>query len=131
MRALIFILAVSFAALTGAPAVAQEGHPLKGSWIGTWSNNKLHGNDVLVVMNWNGKEITGVINPGTDDIAFKSAALDPDKWTVRIEADAKSKAGAVTYVIEGKIENLAMHNRTIVGTWKSSQGSGTFNIQRQ
>ena len=131
MRALIFILAVSFAALSGAPAVAQEGHPLKGSWIGTWANNKLHGNDVLVIMNWNGKQITGMINPGTDDIAFKTATLDPDKWTVRIEADAKSKAGTVSYVIEGKLENLAMHNRSIVGTWKSSQGSGAFTIQRQ
>src|SRR5688572_15989029 len=112
MRALIFILAVSFATLIGAPAMAQEGHPAKGSWIGTWANNKLHGNDVLIVMNWDGKAITGVINPGTDDIAFKSATLDPDKWTIRIEADAKSKAGAVSYVIEGKFENLAMHNRT-------------------
>ena len=131
MRALIFVLAVSFAALTGAPAVAQEGHPLKGSWIGTWANNKLHGNDVLVIMNWDGKQITGMINPGTDDIPFKSATLDPDKWTLRIEADSKSKAGTVSYVIEGKLENLAMHNRSIVGTWKSSQGSGAFNIQRQ
>ena len=132
MRALIFVLALSCAALAGAPAEAQEGHPLKGSWIGTWANNKLLGNDVLVVMNWNGKAITGVINPGTDDIQFKSATLDPDKWTVRIEAEApKTKAGAVTFVIEGKLENLAMHNRSIVGTWKSSQGSGAFNIQRQ
>ena len=131
MRALIFILALSFSALAGAPAVAQEGHPLKGSWIGTWANNKLLGNDVLVVMSWDGKAITGTINPGTDDIPFKTATLDPDKWTVRIEADAKTKAGVVTYTIEGKLENLAMHNRSIAGTWKSSQGSGAFNIQRQ
>ena len=131
MRALIFVVALSCVALAGAPAVAQEGHPLKGSWIGTWANNKLHGNDVLVVMNWDGKAITGIINPGTDDIPFKTATLDPEKWTVRIEADAKSKAGAVSYVIEGKLENLAMHNRSIVGTWKSQQGSGTFTIQRQ
>jgi hypothetical protein len=131
MRALIFVLALSCAALTGAPAEAQEGHPLKGSWIGTWANNKLLGNDVLVVMNWDGKTISGVINPGTDDIPFKSATLDPDKWTVRIEADAKTKAGVMPIVIEGKLENLAMHNRSIVGTWKSSQGSGAFSIQRQ
>jgi hypothetical protein len=131
MRALIFIVALSFVALAGAPAVAQEGHPLKGSWIGTWANNKLHGNDVLLVMSWDGKAITGVINPGTDDIRFKTATLDPEKWTVHIEADAKSKAGTVTYVLDGKIENLAMHNRTIVGTWKSQQGSGALNIQRQ
>jgi len=131
MRALIFVVALSFVALAGAPALAQEGHPVKGSWIGTWANNKLHGNDVLVIMSWDGKAITGTINPGTDDIPIKSATLDPDKWTIRIEADAKSKAGVVTYVIEGKFENLALHNRSIVGTWKSSQGSGAFNIQRQ
>jgi hypothetical protein len=130
MRALIFVVALSCAALAGAPAEAQEGHPLKGSWIGTWANNKLHGNDVLVIMNWDGKAITGIINPGTDDISFKTATLDPEKWTVRIEADAKGKA-PVTYVIEGKLENLAMHNRSIVGTWKSQQGSGAFTIQRQ
>src|ERR671925_695298 len=104
MRALIFVVSLSFVALAGAPAVAQEVHPLKGSWIGTWANNKLHGNDVLVVMNWNGKQITGMINPGTDDIPFKTATLDPDKWTVHIEADAKSKAGVVTYVIDAKLE---------------------------
>jgi hypothetical protein len=50
---------------------------------------------------------------------------------VRFEADAKDKQGAVSYVIEGKIENLAMHNRHIAGTWKSQRGSGPFRIQRQ
>ena len=130
MRALTFVLTLVLVALAGGAAVAQEGHPLKGSWIGTWSGNKVHGDDVLFVLNWDGKAITGMINPGTDNIAIKSATLDPDKWTVRIEADAKGKA-PVTYVIEGKLENLAMHNRSIVGTWKSQQGSGAFTIQRQ
>ena len=131
MRALIFVLTFSLAALAGGSAVAQEGHPMKGSWIGSWAGNKTHGNDVLLVMNWDGKAITGVINPGTDDIAIKAATLDADKWTIRIEADAKDKQGVVNYVIDGKIENLAMHNRTISGTWKSQRGSGAFRIQRQ
>jgi hypothetical protein len=131
MRALIFVLTLSLVALAGGAAVAQEGHPIKGSWIGSWTGNKAHGDDVLFVMNWDGKAITGVINPGTDDIAIKSVTLDPDKWTVRIEADAKDKAGAISYVIDGKIENLAMHNRSIAGTWKSQRGSGAFRIQRQ
>ena len=131
MRAMIFVLAFSLVALAGGAAVAQEGHPLKGSWIGTWTGNKTHGDDVLVVLNWDGKAITGMINPGTDNIAIKAATLDPDKWTVRFEADAKDKQGAVAYVIDGKIENLAMHNRVIAGTWKSQRGSGAFRIQRQ
>ena len=131
MRALIFVLTLSLVALAGGAAVAQEGHPLKGSWIGTWSGNKVHGDDVLLVLNWDGKAITGIINPGTDDMAIKAATLDADKWTVHLEADAKDKAGAISYVIDGKIENLAMHNRFITGTWKSQRGSGAFRIQRQ
>jgi hypothetical protein len=131
MRALIFVLTLSLVALSGGAAVAQEGHPLKGSWIGTWSANKVHGNDVLLIMNWDGKAVTGIINPGTDDITIKSVTLDPDKWTVHIEADTKDKAGPISYVIDGKLENLAMHNRTISGTWKSQRGSGAFRIQRQ
>ena len=38
---------------------------------------------------------------------------------------------AIPYVIEGKIENLAMHNRYITGTWKSQRGSGEFKASRQ
>ena len=118
--------------LAGAAVVAQEGHPLKGSWIGTWSGNTVHGNDVLLVLTWDGKNITGTINPGTDNMVIKNASLNPEGWVVHLEADAKDKSGAVvTYVLDGKIENLAMHNRTVTGTWKSQRGGGAFKITRQ
>ena len=130
MRVLTFVLTLSLLALAGGAAVAQEGHPLKGSWIGTWDKNPA-GDDVLFVLTWDGKAITGMINPGTDNITIKTATLDPDKWTVHFEADAKDKQGAITYVIDGKLENLAMPNRFINGTWKSQRGSGPFRIQRQ
>jgi hypothetical protein len=131
MRRLLIGL-VSLAALAAIPLVAQEGHPLKGSWIGTWSPNSVHGNDVLLVLTWDGKNITGTINPGTDNMVVKNATLNPDGWQVHLEADAKDKSGAaITYVIDGKIENLAMHNRGITGTWKSQRGTGPFKINRQ
>ncbi len=132
MRTLVVALALSAVCLAGPPVGAQEGHPLKGSWIGTWAQNTVHGNDVLVVLDWNGKAITGTINPGTDNLAVKNATLNPEGWLVHLETDAKDKAGAaITYVIDGKIENLAMHNRSISGTWKSQRGSGAFKITRQ
>jgi hypothetical protein len=131
MRRLLIGL-LSLVALAGAPLLAQEGHPLKGSWIGTWSPNPVHGNDVLLVLNWDGKAITGTINPGTDNMVIKNATLNPDGWLVHLEADAKDKSGAaVTYVLDGKIENLAMHNRGITGTWKSQRGTGQLKINRQ
>jgi hypothetical protein len=133
MRALLFVLALSLACLTAAaPAVAQEGHPLKGSWIGTWAGNKTHGADIVMVLNWDGKNITGTINPGVDNIAIKNATLNPDGWVVHFEADAKDKAGAaVNYVIDGKIANIHLPKRTISGTWKSQKENGAFNIERQ
>jgi len=60
---LIFTLLVASLAST-APAIAQEGHPLKGSWVGTWGPSKQHDNDLLLVLTWDGKAVTGQVNPG-------------------------------------------------------------------
>ncbi len=131
-RRAVIITVLALVLAGGAAALAQEGHPLKGSWLGTWTGNTVHGNDVLLVLNWDGKAISGTINPGTDNMAIKNATLNPDGWAVHFEADAKDKSGAtITYVIDGKIENLAFHNRTITGTWKSQRGNGVFKIGRQ
>jgi hypothetical protein len=132
MRTFAVALALTALCAAGAPVVAQEGHPLKGSWTGTWEGNTVHGNSVLLVLDWNGKAITGTVNPGTDNMVVKNATLNPDGWVLHFEADGKDKAGAVVnYVVEGKIENLAMHNRSITGTWKSQRGGGVFKIARQ
>ena len=132
MRTFVAALALSVVCAAGVPVAAQEGHPLKGSWTGTWEGNTVHGNSVLVILDWNGKAITGTVNPGTDNMVVKNATLNPDGWVFHFEADGKDKAGAViTYVIDGKIENLAMHNRGITGTWKSPRGTGQFKINRQ
>ena len=106
-----------------ASVIAQEGHPVKGSWIGVWESNEIHGDDVLVILDWDGERITGIINPGTDNIEIDSAALDPDEWSIRIEAEE--------YVIEGTIQDLELPNRYIVGTWRNQSGRGDFEIRRQ
>jgi hypothetical protein len=128
-----FALLIACLQLSVVPAVAQEGHPLKGSWLGTWAGNKALGSDVLIVMTWDGKNITGTINPGTDNIPIKSATLNPEGWLVHIEADAKDKAGnPLTFVIDGKIENLPLASRAVTGTWKDNKGgTGAFRIGRQ
>ena len=132
MKRLVVALVAVVGLFAGA-VLAQEGHPLKGSWLGTWTGNKIHGNDVLLVMTWDGKNVTGTINPGTDNIAIKNATLNPDGWLVHIEADAKDKSGQpLTYTLDGKIENLPLANRIVSGTWKDSRGdTGAFKIGRQ
>jgi hypothetical protein len=133
MRALTIVLTLFVACLSGGVSVtAQEGHPLKGSWLGTWGPAKSHSNDIVLVLNWDGKTISGTINPGVNDAPIKNATLNPDGWLVHLEADVKEKSGTVlNYVIDGKIENLSFHNRAIVGTWKNQRESGQLKISRQ
>ena len=95
MRALTVLLTLAVVSLA-APITAQEGHPLKGSWIGTWGPSKTHSNDLLVMMNWDGKTITGMINPGTDNIPIKNATLNPEGWVVHLEAEARTRPGRST-----------------------------------
>lgn len=113
-------------------AWAQEGHPLKGSWIGVWESNQAHGDDIVVILDWDGSKISGMINPGTDNIEIASATLDPENWSVQLEADAVGNGGlALHYVIEGTIRDLELPNRYIAGTWRSQSGRGNFEIRRQ
>jgi hypothetical protein len=115
-----------------ASAFAQEGHPLKGTWLGDWGPNKNDRNQITIVMDWDGKQVTGQINPGPGAIALKNATLDPKGWLVHFEADAKNAAGQpVHYVVDGKIENLGLYNRTVTGTWSHDNVKGDFRIQRQ
>ncbi|MDR2212706.1 MAG: hypothetical protein LBE21_03650 [Pseudomonadales bacterium] len=103
-------------------ASAQEGHPAKGSWIGEWKGNSA-GESVLMVMNWDGQNITGIINPGTDNLQISDAQLNPADWTIHIAAG--------DYVIDGAFARLELPNRSIVGTWKRGNDGGDFEIVRQ
>ena len=124
--------AALFSIGTSSEAVAQEGHPLKGSWLGTWKGNAALGDDLILILDWDGKAITGMINPGTDNIPVGKATLDPNGWKLTLEADGKDKAGATEhYVIEATIENLELPNRSLMGTWRSQGGRGAFEASRQ
>ena len=127
-RSVVVVLATALA----ASIYAQEGHPLKGSWIGVWEANKDAGDDIIMVLNWDGKAVSGIINPGTDNMKVSNATLDPNGWKVHIETDGKSKQGAALhYVIDGTIKDLELPTRLITGTWQSQSGKGKFEVRRQ
>jgi hypothetical protein len=132
MKRLITTAVVMLALGVLASSGAQEGHPLKGSWLGEWEGNSVHGDNILLILDWDGKAITGMINPGTDNMPLTRASLEPNGWAVRLEAEGKDKDGsAVRYVIEGKLENLELPNRSLNGTWSSNKGRGAFTASRQ
>ena len=113
------------------PASAQFGHPLKGSWTGDWGTSKENRTHVVLELNWDGKAISGNINPGPKAVAFQKAELDSSNWTVHIEGQGKDAAGApVRYVIDGKMENIGAYQRVLSGTWTEGTVKGTFRVVR-
>jgi hypothetical protein len=129
---ILSVVMVSICLLHGSRAVAQEGHPLKGSWVGVWGPSHNHSDDLFIVLDWDGKKITGMLNPGTDNRPIKSATLNPDGWIVRFEVDGTDHSGkSLHYVLEGKLGNLGSPERNLTGTWKSEDESGSFKITRQ
>jgi hypothetical protein len=110
-----------------APSFAQQGHPLTGTWSGDWGTTSSQRNHLTFVMNWDGKNVTGLINPGPDSIVLASVFVDTTTWTVRIEADTKDK---VHISADGKLEDLGSYHRTIKGSWIQGSTKGDFKITR-
>jgi hypothetical protein len=117
--------------LAAAPALAQFGHPLKGTWSGDWGTSKDSRAHVVLELNWDGKTVSGNINPGPRAVAIKKAELNPDTWGVHIEGDGKDASGAaVHYVIDGKLENIGAYQRVLSGTWTEGGKKGDFRVVR-
>jgi hypothetical protein len=108
-----------------APVFSQQGHPLTGTWSGDWGATSTQRHQITFVMNWDGKNVTGQINPGPDSIPISSVFVDPATWTVRIEANGKEHISA-----EGKLEDLGSYHRTIKGSWTQGATKGDFKITR-
>jgi hypothetical protein len=128
-RALLWVCGLCLsAALLG---LAQEGHPLTGTWAGDCGVTATERHHLTVVMDWDGNNLTGTINPGPDAIPIKSIYLDVTTWTVRIQADAKDAAGNPVHITaEGRIQDLGSPHRKIVGTWRMGAKQGDFTIVR-
>src|SRR5215470_3512952 len=106
-------IAITACLLAGGIASAQEGHPLTGTWVGDVGPRH-----VTLALEWDGKNVTGTINPGPNASQIKSVRLDPAMWSVHIEAD-----GAAHIVIDGGLANVGSASRTFTGTW--TEGAGT------
>jgi hypothetical protein len=128
-------------------AAAQEGHPLTGTWYGDYGTSS-DKRDLTVTMEWDGRTVTGTINPGPNAAPIKAAALNitpgqpapegqnsttgkPPIFHVRIEAELPNAAGkAERIVFEGTIQNPVAGNRTITGTWTQGTARGPFQLRR-
>ena len=128
---LLRVLTVFACLASSATAFAQFGHPLKGSWSGDWGASAANRTHVVLDFNWDGKNITGSINPGASGVPLTKVTLDAATWMVHFEGDGKDAAGAtVHFVVDGKMENIGAPARVISGTWTQGTQKGTFKITR-
>jgi len=118
------VLRLAFIAIC-LPLFAQQGHPLTGTWSGAWGTTPTQRTQITIVMNWDGKNVTGLINPGPDSIPLSSVSVDYSKWMVHIEANGKDRI-----VAEGKLEDLGSYHRTITGTWTQGTTKADFKVTR-
>ena len=124
----LFVAIISFG--VALPAASQVGHPAKGSWIGYWGPNDDELNRILLVLDWENREIVGVINPGRNSVEVTRTEIDYDTWTLTFEADMPLKnGGTAQYVATGQLQNLGSWvNRRYTGTYRHGDETGTFSL---
>lgn len=104
---------------------------MTGTWSGDWGPSAAQRNHVTLVMSWDGKNVSGVLNPGDNAVQIPSIGLDVTNWTVRIETDAKDSSGkAVHIVAEGKLEDIGSYHRRLTGSWTQGGTKGDFRLTR-
>jgi len=112
---------------------AQFGHPLKGTWSGQWGPAAAP-KRLLLDLQWDGKAITGSINPGEEAAVVKNVTFDytdPTKWKVTIEAEGKDSSGKpLKIVANGILENLGSYYKVFHGTWTEGTQKGDFTVTR-
>jgi hypothetical protein len=129
-----FLRAIGLAAILALPATAfaQFGHPLDGQWSGGWGKDSA--NRLLLDLDWDGKEITGVINPGPNAATVKKVTIDytnPAAWVVKIQAEGKDASGKpVQIAVDGKLENIGAYYKVFHGTWMQGTQKGDFTVTR-
>jgi len=126
-------LSILLAGLAAAgTALAQVGHPAKGSWSGYWGPGETDQRRMLLLLNWEDNRIGGTINPGRNSVAIDRAALDASDWNLTIEADMPADGnagGTVRFVATGKLENLgSWTNRRYSGTYRLGDETGTISL---
>lgn len=114
-------------ALLNAAAFAQQGHPLTGTWTGDWGASPTQRTQITLVMNWDGRNVSGLIDPGPNSIPISSVYIDFTNWTVRIEAETKDH---VHIAAKGRLEDIGSYHRRIEGSWRQGAVNGDFRLTR-
>ena len=117
-----------FLAAAGAIATkASVADPLTGTWSGDWGPSADDRNPVTVELKYDGKALTGTVNPGANAVSLKNCTFDAKTGAIHMEADTKSRRGTdIHYVIDGKVDK-----GTMSGSWNHDNRKGDFKITKK
>ena len=100
--------------LVAVAASAQEGFPLDGTWRSETVGADGAHSTIVLIMQWDGSQISGTINPGPEGTDFTGGKLDPEGW--KFTLNTKTAKGA-DIAFEGTISNLGKYDRVLSGKW--------------
>jgi hypothetical protein len=113
------LLALFLAAMLSSIPLLAADDPLSGAWTGDWGPSATHRNQGTVELKWDGKTLTGAVNPGPNAIELKKATFDAKTNAIHLEADASSRRG-------GKFTTWSMESSN-AARWRAA---GTTAISR-
>ncbi|HKA20336.1 MAG TPA: hypothetical protein VKN18_18755 [Blastocatellia bacterium] len=124
----VCVICLVIAVAVGALGLSRPAaDPLTGTWTGDWGPSPSDRNQVTVELKWDGKALTGTVNPGPNAVALKNSTFDAKTGAIHMEADTKGRRGNdIHYVIDGKVEN-----GTMTGTWNHDNRKGDFKITKK
>jgi hypothetical protein len=106
---------------------AQEGHPIKGTWRGEIDMGA-DSRALVMIMDYDGDNITGMINPGRTSYRFSSADLDAPNWV--LSASATNRDG-VDISFMATLHDIGARSRYLEGTWTEGGSSYPFRVNRE
>lgn len=116
--------------LLAGTALAQVGHPAKGSWLGYWGADQKSQHRMVLNLDWRNRQVVGQVNPGASAANITRADIDYATWTMTVEAMLPDASGrSQKWVGTGKLENLgSWTNRVYSGTYVHGAEKGNFKL---
>ena len=115
-------------AMAVSVVLAQEGHPLTGSWSGSRSVDGKNSRVLMVMELARDQTISGYVMEQGKRVPLEAVSLDPATWSVTFALG--SSDGGPRYTVNATFEDMgSATNRKLVGKWTDGKATGDFSVR--
>ncbi len=108
--------------------LAQEGHPLTGSWSGSRTVDGKNSRVLMVMDLARDQTISGYVMEQGKRVPLETVSLDLATWSVTFALGASD--GGPRYTVEATFEDMgSATNRKLAGKWTDGKASGDFSVR--